>query len=161
MAKTKKEDSGEGKKIVVQNRKARHDYDIVDRIETGIVLQGTEVKSLRAGKVNLKDSYALVEGREVFLHRVHIGAYEGGTYYNHEPERTRKLLLHAVEIRRLAGRTQQQGLTLVPLSIYFLKGRAKIELGVAKGKKQYDKRNALAERQAQREVQRVLKDRNR
>ena len=160
MAKTKKEDAGEGKKIVVQNRKARHDYDIVDRIETGIVLQGTEVKSLRAGKVNLKDSYALVEGREVFLHRAYR-CLRGGTHYNHEPERTRKLLLHAVEIRRLAGRTQQQGLTLVPLSIYFLKGRAKIELGVAKGKKQYDKRNALAERQAQREVQRALKDRNR
>ena len=149
MAKTKKEDAGEGKKIIVQNRKARHDYDIVDRIETGIVLQGTEVKSLRAGKVNLKDSYALVEGREVFLHRVHIGAYEGGTHYNHEPERTRKLLLHAVEIRRLVAGHSSKAL-LFPLSVYFLKGRAKIELGVAKGKKQYDKRNALAERQAQR-----------
>ena len=160
MAKAQREARGEDKKLVIQNRKARHDYDIVDRFETGIVLQGTEVKSLRAGKVNLKDSYALVEAGEVFLHRVHISPYEGGTHYNHEPERTRKLLLHAMEIRRLAGRTQQQGLTLVPLSIYFSNGRAKIELGLAKGKKQYDKRNALAERQSLREVQRAFKDRN-
>lgn len=161
MAKTKEDVRSDGKKIVVQNRKARHDYEIMDRFEAGIVLQGTEVKSLRAGKVNLKDSYALVEAGEVFLHRVYIGAYEEGTYHNHEPERTRKLLLHALEIRRLAGRTQQQGLTLVPLSIYFLRGRAKVELGLGKGKKEYDKRKSLAERQAQREVERVLKDRNR
>ncbi len=161
MAKQILEDQTEGKKIVVQNRKARHDYDIVDRFETGIVLVGTEVKSLRAGRVNLKDSYALVEAGEVFLHRVHISPYEEGTHYNHEPERRRKLLLHGGEIRRLAGRTQQQGLTLVPLSIYFRRGRVKVELGLAKGKKQYDKRHALAERQAQREVERALKDRTR
>ncbi len=161
MAKQKKEDAAEGKKIVVQNRKARHDYDIVDRFETGIVLVGTEVKSLRAGRANLKDSYAQVEAGEVYLHRVHISPYEGGTHYNHEPERRRKLLLHGSEIRRLAGRTQQQGLTLVPLSIYFRRGRAKVELGLAKGKKQYDKRHSLAERQAQRDVERALKDRTR
>jgi SsrA-binding protein len=161
MANKKKDTEPTGKKVVVQNRKARHDYDIVDRFETGIVLQGTEVKSLRAGRVNLKDSYAIVESGEVFLHRVHISTYEEGTYHNHEPERTRKLLLHAMEIRRLAGRTQQQGLTLVPLSIYFLRGRVKVELGLAKGKKQFDKRHSLAERQAQREVERALKDRTR
>jgi SsrA-binding protein len=160
MAKQSKEDEKEGKKMVVQNRKARHDYDIVDRFETGIVLSGTEVKSLRAGRANLKDSYAVVEVGEVFLHRVHISTYEAGNYNNHEPERKRKLLMHRGEIRRLIVSTQQQGLTLVPLSIYFRRGRAKVELALAKGKKQYDKRHSLAERQAQREVERALKDRH-
>jgi SsrA-binding protein len=160
MAKQSKDDEKEGKKMVVQNRKARHDYDIVDRFETGIVLSGTEVKSLRAGRANLKDSYAVVEVGEVFLHRVHISTYEAGNYNNHEPERKRKLLMHRGEIRRLIVSTQQQGLTLVPLSIYFRRGRAKVELALAKGKKQYDKRHSLAERQAQREVERALKDRH-
>ena len=160
MAKQSKEDEKEGKKMVVQNRKARHDYDSVDRFETGIVLSGTEVKSLRAGRANLKDSYAVVEVGEVFLHRVHISTYEAGNYNNHEPERKRKLLMHRGEIRRLIVSTQQQGLTLVPLSIYFRRGRAKVELALAKGKKQYDKRHSLAERQAQREVERALKDRH-
>jgi SsrA-binding protein len=160
MAKQSKDDEKEGKKMVVQNRKARHDYDIVDRFETGIVLSGTEVKSLRAGRANLKDSYAVVEVGEVFLHRVHISTYEAGNYNNHEPERKRKLLMHRGEIRRLIVSTEQQGLTLVPLSIYFRRGRAKVELALAKGKKQYDKRHSLAERQAQREVERALKDRH-
>jgi len=160
MAKRSKEDEKDGKKMVVQNRKARYDYDIVDRFETGIVLSGTEVKSLRAGRANLKDSYAMVEVGEVFLHRVHISTYEAGNYNNHEPERKRKLLLHRGEIRRLVISTQQQGLALVPLSIYFRRGRAKIELALAKGKKQYDKRHSIAERQAQREVARELKDRH-
>ena len=160
MAKQSKDDEKEGKKMVVQNRKARHDYDIVDRFETGIVLSGTEVKSLLAGRANLKDSYAVVEVGEVFLHRVHISTYEAGNYNNHEPERKRKLLMHRGEIRRLIVSTQQQGLTLVPLSIYFRRGRAKVELALAKGKKQYDKRHSLAERQAQREVERALKDRH-
>ncbi len=160
MAKQSKEDEKEGKKMVVQNRKARYDYDIVDRFETGIVLSGTEVKSLRAGRANLKDSYAIVEVGEVFLHRFHISAYEAGNYNNHEPERKRKLLMHSKEIRRLIISTQQQGLTLVPLSIYFRRGRAKVELALAKGKKEYDKRHSLAERQAQREVERALKDRD-
>ena len=160
MAKQSKDDEKEGKKMVVQNRKARHDYDIVDRFETGIVLSGTEVKSLRAGRANLKDSYAVVEVGEVFLHRVHISTYEAGNYNNHEPERKRKLLMHRGEIRRLIVSTEQQGLTLVPLSIYFRRGRAKVELALAKGKKQYDKRHSLAERQAQCEVERALKDRH-
>jgi SsrA-binding protein len=160
MAKIKKEDEKEGRKIVVQNRKARYDYEIVDRFETGIVLCGTEVKSLRAGRANLKDSYAAIDAGEVFLHRVHISPYEGGNQFNHEPERTRKLLLHRLEIRRLVVRTQHQGLTLVPLSIYFFRGKAKIELALVKGKKQYDKRHAIAERQATRDVQRALKERS-
>ena len=112
------------------------------------------------GGANLKDSYAVVEVGEVFLHRVHISTYEAGNYNNHEPERKRKLLMHRGEIRRLIVSTQQQGLTLVPLSIYFRRGRAKVELALAKGKKQYDKRHSLAERQAQREVERALKDRH-
>lgn len=160
MAKKSKEDEKDGKKMVVQNRKARFDYDIIDRFETGIVLSGTEVKSLRAGRANLKDSYAMIELGEVFLHRVHISTYEAGNYNNHEPERKRKLLMHRTEIRRLTISTQQQGLALVPLSIYFRRGRAKIELALAKGKKEFDKRHSIAERQAKREVERALKDRH-
>lgn len=152
--------SGETR-LVTRNRKARHDYQILDRFETGIVLQGTEVKALRAGNVNLKDSYATVEGGEVFLHNAHISPYEPGTRFNHDPERVRKLLLHKAEIRRLIGRTQQQGLTLVPLSVYFSRGKAKVELALARGKKQYDKRQSLARRDAEREVERALKERTR
>ncbi|MGY8824875.1 MAG: SsrA-binding protein SmpB [Candidatus Latescibacterota bacterium] len=158
MAKQGKVGDKDGKNMVVQNRKARYDYDIVDRFETGIVLSGTEVKSLRAGRANLKDSYAIVERGEVFLHRVHISTYEAGNYNNHEPERKRKLLMHRSEIRRLVISTQQHGLALVPLSIYFLRGRAKVELALGKGKKEYDKRHSIAERQSQRDVERALKD---
>ena len=145
-------------KMIARNRKARHDYDILDSFETGIVLQGSEVKSLRAGKANLKDSYAAVEGGELFLHRVHISPYEPATRFNHDPERVRKLLLHRAEIRRLIGKTQQQGLTLVPLSLYFSRGKAKVELAIARGKKQYDKRESMVRRQAERDVERALKD---
>lgn len=144
---------------VAQNRKARHDYEVLDTYEAGIVLLGTEVKSLREGNANLKDSYASVEGGEVFLHKAHISPYEPGNRYNHDPERSRKLLLHGAEIRRLLGRTEQQGLTLVPLRVYFKNGRAKVELALARGKRQYDKREDLVRRQAQREVERALKDR--
>ncbi|MEE3233731.1 MAG: SsrA-binding protein SmpB [Candidatus Latescibacterota bacterium] len=160
MAKRGGKEHSDGKKLVVQNRKARHDYEIIDVIESGIVLTGTEVKSLRAGRANLKDSYATVDRGEIYLHRTHISAYEAGTHYNHSPERTRKLLLNRREIRRLIGRTQQGGLTMVPLSIYFIRGRAKVELALAKGKKEYDKRHAIAERQAARDVERALKDRS-
>mgnify|MGYP000060648119 FL=1 len=160
MAKRGGKEHSDGKKLVVQNRKARHDYEIIDVIESGIVLTGTEVKSLRAGRANLKDSYASVDRGEVYLHRTHISAYEAGTHYNHFPERTRKLLLNRREIRRLIGRTQQGGLTMVPLSIYFKGGLAKVELALAKGKKEYDKRHAIAERQAARDVARALKDRS-
>lgn len=156
----KKQELPEGSRLIVQNRKARHDFEILDSFETGIVLQGTEVKSLREGKVNLKDSYAAAEKGEIFLYNVHISHYEAGNYFNHEPERPRKLLLHRSEIRRLIGRTDQQGLTLVPLKMYFKKGRAKVELGLVKGKRQYDKRRDIAKRQADREVERALKERH-
>ena len=147
--------------IAVQNRKARHDYEVMGRYETGIVLRGTEVKSLRAGRANLKDSFALVERGEIFLHNVHIAQYERGNSFNHDPERVRKLLLHRSEIRRLTGRTQQQGLTLVPLKIYFKRGRVKVELVLVRGKKQFDKRQTLAQRQAARDVDRALKEQHR
>tara|TARA_Y100000310_G_C20340902_1_gene649742 strand:+ start:9 stop:536 length:528 start_codon:yes stop_codon:yes gene_type:complete len=146
--------------IVVQNRKARYDYEVLARYETGIVLRGTEVKSLRGGQVNLKDSFATIERGEVFLHNVHISHYEGGNNFNHETERSRKLLLHRSEIRRLVGKTQQQGLTMVPLKIYFKGGKAKVELGLVRGKKQFDKRQTIARRQADRDVQRALKERH-
>ena len=160
MAKRKGSEKSDGKKLVVQNRKARYDYEIIDVIESGIVLTGSEVKSLRAGRANLKDSYATIDRGEIYLHRTHISAYEAATHYNHLPERDRKLLLNRREIRRLIGRTQQGGLTMVPLSIYFKRGFAKIELALAKGKKEFDKRHAIAERQAARDVERALKDRS-
>ena len=160
MAKRSANEESDGKKLVVKNRKARHDYEIIDTVESGIVLTGTEVKSLRAGRANLKDSYASVDRGEVYLHRVHISAYEAGTHYNHFPERSRKLLLNRREIRRWVGRSQQGGLTMVPLSIYFIRGLAKVELALAKGKKEYDKRHAIAKRQANRDVERALKERS-
>ncbi len=147
-------------RLVTRNRRARHEYEIMERMEAGIVLTGTEVKALRAGNVNLKDSYAAVDRGEVFLLHAHISAYEPGNRFNHEPERDRKLLLHRAEIRRLIGRTQQQGLTLIPLSLYFRDGKAKVELALARGRKQYDKRQNLAQRDAAREVQRALKERS-
>ena len=149
----------EGIKIIVQNRKARHDYEILDSYETGIVLLGTEVKSLRAGKANLKDSYARVERGEVFLHNMHISPYDAGNRFNHEPERCRKLLLHRREIRRLVARGDRQGLTLVPLKMYFKRGRVKVELALARGKKLYDKRQTIAAREVQRNIERALKER--
>ena len=140
----------------MRNRKARHDYEILDSFEAGIVLVGTEVKSLRAGKVNLKDSFAAVEKGEVVLHSVHIGPYEPGNRYNHEPERPRKLLLHREEIRRLIGRTEQRGLTLVPLRLYFKRGKAKVELALARGRKRHDKREAIAKREMERDMERAI-----
>ena len=148
-----------GIKIIVQNRKARFDYEILDSFETGIVLQGTEVKSLRAGKVNLKDSFAAIEKGEVVLHSVHISPYDPANRYNHPPERPRKLLLHRGEIRRLIGRTEQKGLTLVPLKLYFKRGKAKVELALVRGKKQFDKRQTIAAREARRDIERALKER--
>ena len=148
-----------GTKLVAQNRKARHDYDILDSYETGIVLVGTEVKALRAGKANMKDSFAVVERGELFLYNLHIGAYEPANRFNHDPERPRKLLMHRGEIRRLIGRSQQRGLTLVPLKIYFKRGRAKVELAMVRGKRQYDKRRDLANREVQRELEREFKER--
>jgi len=145
---------GEAIKVITENRKARHDYFIEETYEAGIVLKGTEVKSLRAGKVNLKDSYAQVEKGEMFLFNMHISPYEQGNRFNVDPLRTRKLLLHKREISCLYGKVKQQGLTLVPLKLYFKKGRVKVELALAKGKKTYDKREAMAERDAKREIER-------
>lgn len=145
---------------VATNRRARHDYHILESYEAGIVLTGTEVKSMRAGRLNLKDSFARVEGGEVFLYNMHISPYSHGNRWNHDPTRTRKLLLHKAEIRRLIGRVQQQGLTLVPLRVYFNeRGRAKVELALAQGKKRWDKRRDIAKREAQREVERAMKER--
>ncbi len=150
-----------GRTVIAQNRKARHDYSIEDIVEAGLVLTGTEVKSLRAGRASLVDGFAEVSGGEVWLRNVHIPQYTEGTWTNHEPRRSRKLLLRKDEIRRLAGKTQERGLTLVPLSLYFKDGYAKVEVALARGKKTYDKRQALAERQADREAQRALRSRGR
>lgn len=148
------------RKPVASNRKAYHDYFIEEKFEAGIVLTGTEVKSLRDRRVNLQDSYADVKDGEVFLHHCHISPYSHGNIMNHDPMRTRKLLLHRKEINKLLGKTQQKGLTLIPLRIYFSeRGRAKIELGLAKGKKQYDRRASLKAREAGREVERAIKER--
>jgi SsrA-binding protein len=147
-------------KVVATNRKAFHDYFIEERYEAGIMLQGTEVKSLREGRVNLQDSYASVRGSEVYLHQCHISPYSHGNIMNHDPTRVRKLLLHKAEIHKLLGKTQQKGLTLVPLRIYFSKrGYAKVELGLAKGNKLYDRRETIKTREAGREVQRAIKER--
>ena len=145
-------------KAIAQNRKASHDYFIEDTYEAGLVLQGTEIKSIRAGRVNMKDRYARVERGEVFLDNLHISPYEQGNRYNHEPTRTRKLLLHKKQISKLIGETQQAGYSLVPLKIYIKNGVAKILIGLGKGKKQYDKREDLKRKQAKREVDRALKD---
>jgi SsrA-binding protein len=149
----------QGKKIVASNRRARHDYAIEDVVEAGLVLTGTEVKSLRAGRATLTDGFGLITDGEVWLHGVHIPQYTQGTWTNHEPRRIRKLLLHRKEIDRLARSTSEGGLTLVPLSLYFFDGKAKIELALGRGKRTYDKRQELARRDAEREVDRVLRRR--
>jgi len=144
-----------GRKVIASNRRARHDYSIIDSYECGIVLVGTEVKSLRAGKVSLADAFASVEHGEVWLRNLHIPEYAQGTWTNHEPRRARKLLLHRQEIARLVGKIRESGLTLVPLSLYFSDGKVKVELALARGKKTYDKRQDLARRDAQREIART------
>jgi SsrA-binding protein len=141
-----------GRKIIAQNRKARHDYSIVDTYEAGVVLTGTEVKSLRAGRASLVDGFATIRDGEVWLQNVHIPEYAQGTWTNHEPRRPRKLLLHRAEIERLVGKTRESGLTLVPLALYFRDGKAKVEIALARGKRSYDKRQDLARRDAQREI---------
>ncbi len=144
-------------KIAV-NRKARHDYFILDTFECGIVLTGTEIKSVRAGRVNLKDSFAMIRNGELWLIGVHISPYEKGRYYNHEPERDRKLLVHRAEIVRLNSKVREKGLTLVPLSLYMKNGRhAKVELALAKGKAEHDKRDAIAEKDAKRAMARAIR----
>ncbi|MDC3412301.1 SsrA-binding protein SmpB [Aquibacillus sp. 3ASR75-11] len=151
---------GQGKAIA-QNRKANHDFFIEETYEAGIVLQGTEIKSIRAGRVNLKDSFARVDRGEAFLHNLHISPYEQGNRYNHDPVRTRKLLLHRKEIDKLIGETQQQGYSLIPLKIYIKNGVAKVLIGLGRGKKKYDKREDLKRKQAKRDMDRALKDNNR
>lgn len=148
----------ESKKIIAQNKSAFHDYSIDEKIECGMELKGTEVKSLRAGKVNLKQSYAVIEAGECFICGMHVSPYEHGNIFNGDPLRKRKLLLHKREITRLYGEVKRQGTTLVPLEIYFVKGRAKLLLGVGRGKKLYDKREQAAERDAKREIDRQLKN---
>lgn len=147
------------RKLIARNRRARHDYHIEDVFEAGLVLTGTEVKSLRAGRASLADGFGQVTANEVWLHGVHIPEYTHGTWTNHEPRRPRKLLLHRKEIDRLAAKTAERGLTLVPLSLYFKDGKAKVELALARGKRTYDKRHELARRDAAREVDRALRRR--
>jgi SsrA-binding protein len=145
-----------GRKVIASNRKARHDYAILDTFEAGISLTGTEVKSLRAGRASLVDAFAQEKDGEIYLYGMHVPEYAQGTWTNHEPRRTRKLLLNRYEIDRLIGKTKESGLTLVPLSLYFLDGWAKVEIALARGKRSYDKRQALAQRDAEREITRAL-----
>jgi SsrA-binding protein len=150
-----------GDRVVATNRKATHEYFIDERLECGIVLTGTEVKSLRLGKASLAEAYAMPEGNEIFVLSMHISPYDPGSRFNHDPLRKRKLLLHRSEIRRLQNFVQRKGYTLVPLKLYFQNGYAKLSLGLARGKKSYDKRHSIAERDAKREVQRALRSRTR
>ncbi|MBW3622031.1 MAG: SsrA-binding protein SmpB [Armatimonadetes bacterium] len=149
-----------GRKVIAVNRKARYNYEIEDTVDAGLVLTGTEIKSIRDGKVNLQDAYALIRDGEAWVMNMHIAPYEQGNRFNVDSRRTRKLLLHKGEIGRLYGKVQQRGLTLVPLSIYLQNGFAKLEIGVGRGKKLYDKRETIAERDRNREVQRALSGRD-
>jgi SsrA-binding protein len=150
-----------GEKVVATNRKARHDYEILETYEAGLVLRGTEVKSLREGQVNFKDSYAAIDKGEAWLIGCHIAPYHHGTDANHDADRSRKLLLHRREISRLLGKTAERGLTLVPLRLYFKEGRAKLEIGLARGKKVYDKRASIRERDERREMAKEVRARQR
>lgn len=147
----------EGRKIIAVNKKARFSYAIEDKYEAGLVLQGTEVKSLREGRANLQESYARVKDGELYLYNCHISEYSHGNRQNHDPLRPRKLLLHRQEIKRLFGKVSQQGYTLVPLQLYFTRGKAKVEIGLGKGKKLHDKRQTMKDRDAKREMERALK----
>ena len=155
-----KQEAAAGEKTICVNRQARHNYFIDETYEAGLVLVGSEVKSLRDGKANLVDSYAQIRRGEAYLINSHISPYAGANRFNHEPTRTRKLLLHSREIERLTGKTKERGLTLIPLRLYFKNGRAKVELGLARGKKLYDKRETLKRKMAQREVERSIKVRS-
>lgn len=150
---------GKGTKQIAANKKAYHDYFVLDRFEAGLELTGTEVKSIRAGALNLKDSYCRVIDGELWLIGTHISPYKQGSYFNADPDRRRRLLMHKREIVRLGARVQQEGLSLIPLSLYFKDSRVKLELGLCKGKKLYDKREAAAQRDAKREIERAMKSR--
>ena len=146
-------------KVVAQNKKAAHDYFVLEKYEAGIELFGTEVKSIRNGRVNLKDSWCTIDNGEIFANGMHISPYEQGNIFNRDPMRPKKLLMHKREIMRLFGRVKQDGLTLIPLSVYFLKGRAKMEVGLCKGKKNYDKREDIAKKDAKRDIERSFRER--
>jgi len=148
-------------KVITVNRKARHEYMIIETFEAGIELTGTEVKSLRAGKTNLQDSYARVENSELLLYNMHISPYTQGNRFNHEPKRIRRLLMHRSEIMRLLGKVREKGFSLIPLKVYFKNGWAKVEISLARGKKLYDRREDMAERDAKREMERARKESNR
>ena len=150
-----------GEKLICNNKKAYHDYFIEEKLEAGLVLQGTEVKSLRAGKANLNDSFMLVRDGEAFLHNLHISPYDFGNRQNHQSDRNRKLLLHRKQIDRLYGSIREQGYSIIPLRLYFKDGLVKVEIGLAKGKKMYDKREDLKKKDSQRELSQVMKSRNR
>ena len=144
--------------IVARNRKAFHDYEILEKFEAGLVLAGPEVKSIRGGRVNLKDGYAALQGGELYLHNVHISPYEAANRHNVDPTRARKVLLHKNQLRRLVGKAAEKGLTIVPLDVHFTRGYAKVTLGLARGKRQYDKREAIRRRELDRDMQRAVKD---
>ena len=153
-------ETSSGDRIAVQNRRVRHEYHVLETWETGIVLQGTEVKSLRDGKANLQDSFARLDGGELWLYNLHVSPYEMGNRFNHDPLRPRKLLMHRSQLRKLVGQVEQKGLTLVPLDIHFTGGLAKVNLALVKGKRLHDKRDALRERADQRDVERAYKNRD-
>ncbi len=159
MAKTDKTEKS-GNRLIAQNKKAYHDFEILDRYEAGIVLVGTEVKSLREGRANLKDSHAKIRKGEVFLYGLHISQYSPASYNNHDPERIRKLLLHNFEIKKLLGKTQEKGFALVPLKLYFKDGKVKVEIALAKGKQSHDKRESLKRKEGARELDRARKKYN-
>ncbi|WP_252312016.1 SsrA-binding protein SmpB [Sinobaca sp. H24] len=146
-------------RVLAQNKKARHDFFIEETYEAGLALKGTEIKAIREGRMNLKDSFGKIDGGELFLHNAHIGLYEHGNQFNHDPLRTRKLLLHRREISKLIGQSQQPGYSIVPLKVYIKRGKAKVLIGLAKGKKQYDKRETLKQKDAQREMDRAIRSR--
>jgi SsrA-binding protein len=149
-----------GEKIIASNRRARHEYFILETIEAGIVLHGSEIKSVRAGQISLAEAYVRIDGKEAWLEDAHIAPYEQASIFNHEPRRPRKLLLHSAEIHKLWNTVRQKGVTIIPLAIYLKNGRAKVEIAVAKGKKLYDKRAEITKRDAQREIERTLRGRN-
>lgn len=157
MAKTKKDSTS----LIADNRKARHDYHIHETYEAGIALTGTEVKSIRQGRLNLKDSFCGIENGEIFLYQAHISHYEQGNQFNHEPERTRKLLMHKAEIHKLLGQVKEKGFSLVPLNFHYSHGLIKVTVGLVTGKKNYDKRQDMAERDAKRDIQRRMKEQDR
>ena len=153
--------SNDSVKIIANNKKAYHEYFVLDKLEAGIELVGTEVKSIRAGRVNLKESWCMIKNGEIFVNGMHISPYEQGNIFNKDPFRVRKLLMHRKEIDRLFGKIKQDGLTLIPLSVYFKNSRVKVEVGLCKGKNLHDKRETLAKKQAQRDIDRALKERSR